>query len=37
MNADERKRKKQEREQKKQELLALYGKELLLRQQAEPT
>jgi len=29
MNADERKRKKQEREQKKQELLALYGKELL--------
>jgi len=29
MNADERKRKKQEREQKKQEMLALYGEELL--------
>jgi len=29
MNADERKRKKQEREQKKQEMLALYGEEVL--------
>ena len=28
MNADERKRKKQEREQKKQEMLALYGEKL---------
>jgi len=37
MNADERKRKKQEREQKKQEMLALYGEEVLFAKTREPT